>query len=332
MVEFVAKVLGINKLLDYTASGVGAVAGPMLANWRASREERARLTSARADAEVRRIEAQSEAEASLIIAKARAEAAEYLLPVDAEVRGTIEVTREDITESIEFQGRKRLANIKSVVNYAADELGDKEVANHEPDPDWTARFFDCVQDVSSEGVQKIWAKILAGEVESPGRTSHRTLSILRDMSQSDARKFSDLMRFRISNFILGTFAEQVTDGALDTSFLTIVDTGLAYSSMVAYSSITLSHDGIYDKEYHDHVLRIEGPPGTEINPMDLTVTVLTPSGEELARFCEDKPNVEYLSCFARYLEKYHCKLKLAPVSSRTPDGRMMFDPKTMRIL
>ena len=251
MVEFVAKVLGINKLLDYTASGVGAVAGPMLANWRASREGRARLTSARADAEVRRIEAQSEAEASLIIAKARAEAAEYLLPVDAEVRGTIEVTREDITESIEFQGRKRLANIKSVVNYAADELGDKEVPNHEPDPDWTARFFDCVQDVSSEGVQKIWAKILAGEVESPGRTSHRTFSILRDMSQSDARKFSDLMRFRISNFILGTFAEQVTDGALDRSFLTLVDTGLAYSSMVAYSSITLSHDGIYDKEYHE---------------------------------------------------------------------------------
>ena len=25
---------------------------------------------------------------------------------------------------------------------AATELGDKEVPDHEPDPDWTARFFD----------------------------------------------------------------------------------------------------------------------------------------------------------------------------------------------
>ena len=242
MVEYIGKVLGINKLLDYAASGFGAVAGPMIANWKAEKEGTARLTAVRADSDVRRIEAESEAETSLIIAKARSKAREYLVTPDAEVHGTVEIARDSITQRIEYQEQKRLANIKAVVEGAADELGDKEVSDHEPDPDWTARFFDCVQDVSSEGVQKIWAKILAGEV------------------------------------------------------------------------------------------RIEGPPGTEINPMDLTVTVLTPSGEELARFCEDKPNVEYLSCFARYLEKYHCKLKLAPVSSRTPDGRMMFDPKTMRIL
>ena len=133
MVEFMAKVLGINKLLDYTASGIGAVAGPVLANWKASREGRAKLTSAHADAEVRRIEAESEAETSLIIAKARSEAAEYLLPVDADVRGTVRITHEDINQRIEFQARKRHANIKAVIMGAADELGDKEVPNHEPD-------------------------------------------------------------------------------------------------------------------------------------------------------------------------------------------------------
>ena len=156
------------KLLDYAASGVGAIAGPIMANWKASREGKAKLTAARLDAEVRLIEAESDAKASLIIAKAQSEARSFLLPSDAEVRGTLKITNEDIAQSVEFQSRKRLANVRSVLEDAADELGDKQVSDHEPDPDWTARFFDSVQDVSSEDMQKIWARILAGEVESPG--------------------------------------------------------------------------------------------------------------------------------------------------------------------
>ena len=312
--------------------GWGAIAGPMLAPWRASREAKARLASARIDAEVRRIGAESEAETSAIIAKARSAAREYIVAQDAEIHGIVEITREDIIQRIEFQERKRIANVKAAVEDAADELGDKEVNDHDPNPDWTARFFDCVQDVSSEDLQKIWATILAGEVETPGRTSLRTLSILRDMSQIEARKFSELMQFRISDFILGTFAQQVTNEALDTSFLAMVDIGLAYSSMVAYPSIKLSSNGTYDGEHCGHVLRIEGLPETEINTMELDATVLTSSGRELASYCRHQPNAEYLSCFAKYLEGQKSSLKLAPITSMTSDGRMVFNARELRTL
>ena len=193
------KVPAIEKLIDYGASGVGAIAGPMLAPWRASREAKARLASTRIDVEVHRIEAESEAGTSAIIAKARSEARGYLVTPDAEVRGTLEITREDITQRIEFQERKRIANVRSVLEDAADELGDKEVADHEPDPDWTARYIDSVQDVSSEDLRKIWAKILAGEVESPGRTSLRTLDTLKNMTKRDAEMFSDICPFVIGD-------------------------------------------------------------------------------------------------------------------------------------
>ena len=97
-----------------------------------------------------------------------------------------------LPQSIEFQGRKRLTNARSVVEDAADELGDKEVSDHEPDPDWAARFFNDIQDVSSEEMQSLWAKVLAGEVERPGSTSIRTLSILRNLDQTAARLFGKL--------------------------------------------------------------------------------------------------------------------------------------------
>ncbi len=135
------RVPGLEKLLDYAASGVGAIAGPMLANWIASREGKARLTSTHFDAEVRLIETESKARSLQIIADAQAQARQSIDTTIESGHGTVEITRDDIIQSIEFQGRKRLFNARSVVEDAADELGDKEVSDHEPDPDWTARFF-----------------------------------------------------------------------------------------------------------------------------------------------------------------------------------------------
>ena len=39
------------KLADYVASGIGSVAGPMLARWQAEREVQAKLISAKGEAE-----------------------------------------------------------------------------------------------------------------------------------------------------------------------------------------------------------------------------------------------------------------------------------------
>ena len=46
-----------------------------------------------------------------------------------------------------------------------------------------------IQDVSSEKFQLLWAKVLAGEVERPGSTSIRTLSILKNIDQATADLF-----------------------------------------------------------------------------------------------------------------------------------------------
>ena len=155
----------------------------MIAQWRESQEGKARLISAHFDAEVHRVETESNAHSLQIIAEAQAQARQSIDTTIESGRGVVEITREDITQLIEFQGRKRLANTRSVVEDAADELGDKEVSNHEPDHDWTARFFNDIQDVSSEEMQSLWAKVLAGEVEKPGSTSIQTLSILKILTK-----------------------------------------------------------------------------------------------------------------------------------------------------
>lgn len=170
-------VKALEKLVDYAASGIGSVAGSMLAPWRARREARAK-----------QIVATGDADALLIQAKAQAEARALLVSQDADVTGALDIAN-TVNQRIQFQERKRQINIASVVRQAASQLGDKEVENHEPDHDWTARFFNEVQDVSSEEMQLLWAKVLAGEVERAGSTSLRTLGILKNLDQAMARLF-----------------------------------------------------------------------------------------------------------------------------------------------
>ena len=103
-----------------------------------------------------------------------------------------------VEQRIQFQEEKRLRNIGSVVRLAAEELEGKEVPDHEPDHDLMARFFNDVQDVSSEELQKLWARVLSGEVERPGTTSIRSLSILRNLDQNTACLFRKLCSVCVS--------------------------------------------------------------------------------------------------------------------------------------
>lgn len=170
----------IEKLVDHVASGIGGVAGPMLAPWSARREARAK-----------EITAAGEARALLIQTSAQAEARQMLLSRDDRVSGTLDIAGR-VHQRIQFQERKRQENIESVVNQAAEQLVDKTVADHEPDHDWTARFFNHVQDVSSKEMQGLWARVLSGEVERRGSTSVRTLEILRNLDQTTAGLFRRL--------------------------------------------------------------------------------------------------------------------------------------------
>ena len=201
MVDVDVKVPALGKLLDYAASGLGAIAGPMLAPWKARREAEAKRIASQAKADRQLREAKAQADSLRVTAQAQSEARQHFETSVESWHGTVEISSDGIRQRIEFQERKRQENIASIVNVAASNLDNKDVPDHEPDSDWIARFFDYAQDVSSEDMKTIWGKILSGEVETPGRTSLRTLSILRDISKRDAEIFSTLMEYRISDFI-----------------------------------------------------------------------------------------------------------------------------------
>ena len=97
-----------------------------------------------------------------------------------------------------FQEMKKQQNIDAVVANAYTELRQTSVVSNTPvDEDWVSSFFDFVANVSSDQMQVLWGKVLAGEVEKPNSFSIRTLDVLRKMTQEDARCFAGIVPFVI---------------------------------------------------------------------------------------------------------------------------------------
>ena len=149
----------LSKLADYAASGIGSIAGTVLATWRADRLASARRIATRGEADSLGILAEGQSNAIKIIAEAQAEARQMLVSPESTIRGEIEFS-DTVNQRIQFQEEKRQHNIEDVLTKAALELGNEDVQEHEPDHDWTSRFFNDIQDVSNEEAQQLYAKVL----------------------------------------------------------------------------------------------------------------------------------------------------------------------------
>lgn len=98
----------------------------------------------------------------------------------------------------EHVNRKRQQSIENITGYAAAELiGATAVAEEQPDEDWIRRFFSSAEDVSSEQMQMLWGRVLAGEISRPGMYSLRTLDFLRNITTADARLLEQAATFSL---------------------------------------------------------------------------------------------------------------------------------------
>ena len=89
-----------------------------------------------------------------------------------------------------FQDSKRQSYIESISQKAALELREEtSVPNERADTDWITRFFRIAEDITSEQMQALWRKVLAGEVKKPGTYALRKNDLLKNITQREAEIF-----------------------------------------------------------------------------------------------------------------------------------------------
>lgn len=180
---------------------------------------------------------------------------------------------------------RRAKNVEAVSAAMIEDLqtqpGDSTPAPTETiEDDWLNVFEKYAETASSERMQQLWGRVLAGEVRRPGKFSLRTLRFLSEFSQADALTYSV--------FCESTFADIAPVSLVkppdlkDMRELIYLEAGglIQGASGLGGLSLTLSvnEDGNAFLREGALVLLIKAKPETKlVTP----VVTLTPLGQEL---------------------------------------------------
>lgn len=126
--------------------------------------------------------AKAEAEARVVLAKATARAHSI---EDRAIQRLIK------------QESKRQSNIEAVVAGSLPHI-DSTARPEEIENDWVANFFEKSKDISDEEMRNVWSRLLAGETNSPGAFSKRTVNLLAELDKRDAVLFTNLAQFTLT--------------------------------------------------------------------------------------------------------------------------------------
>jgi hypothetical protein len=172
----------LKRLIEVAAEGVGAISRPFLIKANANAKAFEIHTIAQAISDSQKLLGTMKYEEGNVIIESAPK--QEILPAP---ENHIE---QRIIMRVAYQQAKKQSNIEQVVQHAAEELkSEQEVTQEKPDSDWITRFFNISEDVSTDHMQILWGKILAGEIKRPGSYSLRTLELLKNMNQQEAELF-----------------------------------------------------------------------------------------------------------------------------------------------
>ena len=149
-----------------------------------------------------------------------------------------------------YQEMSKQENIEAVVDKAFIELDGKDLESDDAiSPEWMNRFINMAGEISTEEMQNIWAKVLAGEVIRPSAYSMKTLECLRNLSVKDAELFGKLANYVISEKMI--YGDNDLNQKYNMSYADILaldDCGLINSSgmIVLECKVHKEPDTIFD--------------------------------------------------------------------------------------
>ena len=172
--------------------------------------------------------------------------------------------------------------------------------------DWITNFFAKSRIVSDSEMQELWVRLLAGEANSPGTFSRRTVNLLSDLDKGDAELFTRLcglvwtleteIEILPVPLVLDVEAKIYSRNGID--FMTLHNfesLGLLKFDQFANVRFTSSFDSQKPNSPDRCLARYFGKPllldlSKDVdNSLRFGQTFFTNAGEELARICGGKP-------------------------------------------
>lgn len=306
----------LKKLLEVVSEGIGGISRPILTRKNADAKAYEIMTIAKAIADSQKLLGPVQYKDGVIVVESSTN--QTLIP-DAEPEKRV-LTR------IAYQEVKKQLNIENVTRQAAEELNtDEKVSDEKPDSDWTTRFFRIAEDVTTEQMQMLWGKVLAGEVKKPGSYSLRTLEVLKNISRKEADVFVKASKITITsgdkciipNPDNGAYLETVF-GLTFVDFLVLREIGLLVMNDLEFSLYPAKDDIRTVFTCGNTCILMDRPKGTP--KQGITAIVFTAIGRQLLQLIDKAPaDPEYIKKFASFFRHPGCTIKSGSIIEWLPN-------------
>jgi len=206
---------------------------------------------------------------------------------------------------------RKQQNLEAIMKRAVQYCSDQQVADR-ADQDWFTRFIDLAEGISNKTMQDLWAKILAGEISSPGSFSLKALKAFRTMSIYEAKllakacavavKDSSRKNIRIIsktyqipgllNFFSKDREHNINLNQFGLSYaelLTLADNHLLFIQETETTAFAKG-EGL-QLHFHSTSLNFSAKKNNTV----LCFYKFTPIGAELAQLISDNPDIGYLN-------------------------------------
>lgn len=198
--------------------------------------------------------------------------------------------------------------------------------------DWISNFLDKCRLISDEGMQSLWSRILAGEANSPGTFSKRTINFVGSMDKREADMFATLCRFSIA-WRLFPLDDELDDTVVLTQSPLVYDmdatvyneAGITYVELQHLQEIGLIHfPGHHIFDYglpRMFALDVYGSqysivlPRSAQNAFEIGFVGFTQLGRDLARLCPVSPVPGFVAYLLDVWRKNGYKVSAEDISS-----------------
>ncbi|MBU2114623.1 MAG: TIGR03899 family protein [Gammaproteobacteria bacterium] len=217
---------------------------------------------------------------------------------------------------LQMQTERQQLNLERIMQLAQDYCPE-HVSAQDVDPDWFQQYCELVLDVSNGNMQQLWAKILAGEIASPGKFSLKTLHSLKRMSYKEAIAlqqaanlscrsrqdpsariyFGYFRRPSLWQWLTGRSRAVLNLSQFGLSYpqiLSLIDIGLLHSTEIESGELSAGHS--LNWQYQQQVIT-----GKVRKNVVLQYYKYTASGAELLPLLSIQPNIAYLQAVKQLL-------------------------------
>ncbi|HWE45092.1 MAG TPA: DUF2806 domain-containing protein [Caulobacteraceae bacterium] len=161
---------------------------------------------------------------------------------------------------------------------------DQDESKDQIDPDWLNRFGSFAQDVSNEDLQRVWGRLLAGEINKPHTISISTLRILAELDSDVATMFQSLYARTVNGYALRK--DRQDGGESYEDLAAMEDAGLIQTSAFLSVEIRPETDGFGYVVGKTHLMRVAF--AEESNKLiSFPAVVLSRAGKQLGSILEN---------------------------------------------